>query len=1377
MKVKLNIFSPLLRQSSAPVFEIHISRGARDRYNFDHFLFATDGEVIFKDFKAVRYFTKKLIQIDNKEKPFEQSILRQSSAQVYASDIYAMGLIHEILHHVISQYKKQKNPIVFQNALEYINGKHEREDLDNIFLEFIEQFPPVNVYNKNINAQEYLEGQTGGVTNREIILEELVLLLLENTSPAFLPYQQLFDDTHLQKKTDYRKVIDELKIFFDRQPVFGPDSQNLLEMLRTPAIVIPNSLQGQLQYIRDRWGYLLGDYINRLLRGLDFLDEEKKSRGFGPGEIQVLEFNGEEEYERYSPDIEWMTNVVMIAKHIYVWLDQLSKKYQRSITRLNDIPDEELDRLAEYGFIALWLIGIWERSLASKEIKRMCGNPEAEASAYSLLNYDISHDIGGWEALKNLRERCWQRGIRLASDMVPNHTGIDSKWVIEHPDWFISLDHSPFPSYTFEGRNLSNDNRVEIYLEDHYYSRGDAAVVFKRVDHWTRNEKYIYHGNDGTSMPWNDTAQLDFLNPDVREAVIQTILHVVRNFPIIRFDAAMTLSKKHYQRLWFPEPGTGSDIPSRAEYGVSRKEFRENMPGEFWREVVDRVNAEVPDTLLLAEAFWLMEGYFVRTLGMHRVYNSAFMNMLKMEENAKYRQTIKNTLEFDPEILKRFVNFLNNPDEETAAKQFGKGDKYFGVTMMMVTMPGLPMFGHGQIEGFEEKYGMEYRRAYWDEYPAEWLIQRHIDEIFPVIKKRYLFSEVKNFLLYDFYETNGPVNENVFAYSNRYGGEQALILYNNAYEPASGWVRISAAYNDKQASNEHRYLKQKNLGEGLDLTNSPNHFTIFREHISGLEFIRRSEDLCEKGLYAELDGYQYQVFWEFREVGDNEFHHYEKLYNSLSGKGVPSIAEAMKKVSTRQMDVLFLAAEVSPFSKAGGLADVAGSLPQELVNNGKSTTVISPLYSHVNLEKFNIHPYPVKGAIKMGDMTYLYEIYYKDSSPNEPEYFFVQNNHFFNRSGIYVDTNGEGFPDNNARFFFFQYVILDLIRKGYFSPDLIHCNDHHTALLPWMLQNHQIKIPAILTVHNFQYQGWFSKEESALLETVDRDNLDKRKKVYDSLQIGITSADWINTVSPEYVHELQKDESLSFGLYTYIKANRARFSGILNGVDYSTWNPETDPFLENPYSKDSLEGKRVNKKILLKECGFSDDLDIPVIGMISRLVESKGYDLVLGILDKIIQTGTRVVFLGIGDSTIADALQKRGKKYPENICYFPHFDEKMAHRIEAGSDMFLMPSRFEPCGLNQIYSLRYGTIPIVHFTGGLADTVANWDGKMGTGFIFKTYSESALFRTVLRALRLYRKKREWKALMINAMKQNFSWHRSARQYIKLYNNILGDMYE
>ena len=277
--------------------------------------------------------------------------------------------------------------------------------------------------------------------------------------------------------------------------------------------------------------------------------------------------------------------------------------------------------------------------------------------------------------------------------------------------------------------------------------------------------------------------------------MIQTILAVARRFPVIRFDAAMVLAKKHVRRLWFPGPGEGGGgIPSRAEHGtMTQAEFDAAMPAEFWREVVDRVAAEVPDTLLLAEAFWLLEGYFVRTLGMHRVYNSAFMHMLRDEDNAGYRRVLKETLEFDPEILKRYVNFMNNPDEKTAVEQFGKGDKYFGVATMLATLPGLPMLGHGQFEGFAEKYGMEFRRARSQETVDEWLVARHEREIVPLLHRRGDFAEARDFLLYDVAHDDGGVDEHVFAYSNGSGPSRSLVVYHNRYAETSGWIRESAA--------------------------------------------------------------------------------------------------------------------------------------------------------------------------------------------------------------------------------------------------------------------------------------------------------------------------------------------------------------------------------------------------------------------------------------------------------------------------------------------------------------------------------------------------------------------------------------------------------
>ncbi|MEJ2053885.1 MAG: alpha-amylase family glycosyl hydrolase, partial [Calditrichaceae bacterium] len=692
-----------------------------------------------------------------------------------------------------------------------------------------------------------------------------------------------------------------LDTFFKDEPKFGPKNQSLLEMLAEPAKKYPKSILAQLDYIRLRWSEYLGDFLNRLLISMDFIREEQKIRFdaglFGHGPVPITEFGPEFEHEpeAFSQDLDWMPKVVLIAKSAFVWLDQLSKQYQRSITRLDQIPDEELDRLAYYGFTGLWLIGIWERSRASERIKKMRGNPEAVASAYSLMNYSIAGALGGDEAYRNLSERAWKRGIRLASDMVPNHMGIDSEWVINHPDWFLQLEYPPFPSYNFSGENLSDDDRVSIQIEDGYWNNTDAAVVFKRVDKYTGSTRYIYHGNDGTSMPWNDTAQLNFLLPEVREAVIQTILHVARKFPIIRFDAAMTLAKKHYQRLWFPQPGTGGDIPSRAEHAMTRSQFDEAFPVEFWREVVDRVQKEVPDTLLLAEAFWMMEGYFVRSLGMHRVYNSAFMNMLKLEDNQKFRLSVKNVLEFNPQILKRHVNFMNNPDEDTAIAQFGKDDKYFGVCIMMSTMPGLPMYGHGQIEGFREKYGMEYKQAYWDETADYGLIQRHEREIFPLLRKRYLFSDVENFLLYDFFMPNGNVNENVFAYGNRVGDQRSLVFFHNKFDKAVGWIHTSAAFL------ENNQLVQKTLGEGLNIGRSSDLYICFRDQITGLEYIRSSDEIWNAGLYVELEAFKYHVFLDFREVWNSAEHPYADLAGQLNGRGVPSIEGAMYELVFRPL--------------------------------------------------------------------------------------------------------------------------------------------------------------------------------------------------------------------------------------------------------------------------------------------------------------------------------------------------------------------------------------------------------------------------------------------------------------------------------------------
>ncbi len=865
-----------------------ITISARQRYNL-----ATARLPL--DIRAARKMAQRLNTVRPPDNP------------AHAGDIAAQALLDTILDHVIHLYQRQHAPQVLTHAHTWLEEHLGRDRVQRLYHILNREFAPAEA-----------------PFSPETALETLILLWLANENPARAAYRDLFDDTPLRQESEYLRALGELHAFFDTQPPFGPENQNLLDMLRAPIAAAPDSLEGQLAYIRSHWGYLLGDLLQRLLTVLDVMKEERKGAppgGRGPAEVPV--YGPSDLPERYSPDRDWMPNLVLLAKNTHVWLDQLSKKYGRAITRLDQIPDEELDILARWGFTGLWLIGVWERSPASAKIKHLTGNPDAVASAYSIFDYFIAQDLGGEEAMNNLQARAWQRGIRIASDMVPNHMGIDSTWVMDHPDWFISVPEPPFPSYTFNGPDLSWNPRVGIYLEDHYYDRTDAAVVFKRVDRESGDVRYIYHGNDGTSMPWNDTAQLNFLNPEVREAVIQTIIRVAKRFPIIRFDAAMVLTKMHFQRLWYPEPGTGGAIPSRAEHGMTKEEFDRHMPNEFWREVVDRVAQEAPDTLLLAEAFWLLEGYFVRVLGMHRVYNSAFMNMLRDEENAKYRQVMKNTLEFDPQILKRFVNFMNNPDEEPAVVQFGKGDKYFGVCTMMVTLPGLPMFGHGQIEGFAEKYGMEFRRAYWDEHPDPDLIARHEREIFPLMRRRYLFAEVDHFTLYDVFTPEGHVNEDVFAYSNRAGEERALVVYHNRFAEARGWIKTSVAFAVKE--NGEKRLVQRTLAEALALPNDPDAFVLAREHVSGLEVIHNARDLHERGWYVELGAYKTQVFLDFRVVYDTDGT-WRAVYERLAGRWVPNLEEERERVR-REPVVAALCDALQALIADASLAN--GRIPQD----------------------------------------------------------------------------------------------------------------------------------------------------------------------------------------------------------------------------------------------------------------------------------------------------------------------------------------------------------------------------------------------------------------------------------------------------------------
>ena len=890
----------------------HVALEARRRFGVDEELVSVRGDLMLAEPDVA---ARLAAAVERQRDP--------SEAPLTGADLYAGALLEEVYHLLIAHHLREVDPEAFATVagrLETDLGGAGAATLE----AFVERYPPSDVAAGRRSASSLLDDVVDGVPAREVVLEELLTCWLANVNPALAGARPLVDDRPLRAGSAYEAVVALLRDTLAQRPPPPGAGGSLFEELLAPMRAAPGDLRHQLRFVRERWGGVLGArfdaLVGALLTAIDALEETHRPRGGPPGgpppghTRAMLDTAGAFE-ERFSPDANWMPRVVLIAKNSYVWLDQLARAYGRDVRRLDQIPDEALADLARRGVTGLWLIGLWERSPASRTIKQLRGQPDAVASAYALYDYVIAEDLGGEPAYERLRDAAARHGLRLASDMVPNHVGIDGRWVIEHPDWFLQLDHPPFPGYRFDGPELAGDPRVSVQIEDRYYDGSDAAVVFRRRDTSSGRMRFIYHGNDGTAMPWNDTAQLDYLNPEVREAVIRTILAVAKRFPIIRFDAAMTLARRHVRRLWYPEPGAGGAIPSRGRYGaMSDEEFDAAMPREFWREVVDRVAAEAPDTLLLAEAFWMMEGYFVRSLGMHRVYNSAFMHMTKNEDGRGYRGLMKETLAFDPQVMKRFVNFMNNPDEESARVQFGDGDKYFAVATLLATLPGLPMLGHGQFEGYREKYGMEFRRARLDEQPDERLLARHERELVPLLHRRAQFAEVDRFRLFDVTAEDGAVLEDVYAYSNHAAGSGSLVLVNLRYPQASGVVRLSVPFRPRPGEP----LQHEGLGQALGLRGGADRFVVMHEQVAGLTFLYRADQVLSDGLWVQLGGYGRQVFLDVHERVDQDGR-LARLFERLGGRGTPSLDEALDELRLEGVHDAFGALLASDGSDADAL--------------------------------------------------------------------------------------------------------------------------------------------------------------------------------------------------------------------------------------------------------------------------------------------------------------------------------------------------------------------------------------------------------------------------------------------------------------------------
>ena len=477
------------------------------------------------------------------------------------------------------------------------------------------------------------------------------------------------------------------------------------------------------------------------------------------------------------------------------------------------------------------------------------------------------------------------------------------------------------------------------------------------------------------------------------------------------------------------------------------------------------------------------------------------------------------------------------------------------------------------------------------------------------------------------------------------------------------------------------------------------------------------------------------------------------------------------------MNIVFAASEGVPFSKTGGLADVVGALPRALAALGHQVSVYLPRYRQTKLTE----PVPeVRSVTIPFDDQYRFASVVSGGSLHGVRFYFVEYPPYFDRDALYGTPAGD-YPDNAERFALFSRTVLEA-SKILGVPQIFHCHDWQSALIPVLLRTVYAEDPAfrdvgtVFTIHNMGYQGLFPPDTLPLL-MLPWDLFTMSKMEFfgqvNFLKGALTYADFITTVSRKYSQEIQTAE-YGFGLEGVLRDRASTVTGILNGVDYDEWSPQTDKFIAAKFSPPDLSGKAMCKQDLLAAFGIpTADVKLPVIGVVSRFAAQKGFDLIAQIADRLAREEMIVVALGTGDKTYEEMFLRLNKQFPKKIAVKVAYDNAIAHQIEAGADMFLMPSRYEPCGLNQIYSLKYGTVPIVRATGGLDDTIEPWDARSGkgTGFKFSEYNGESLLLTIKQALSAYRDQTSWQALMRNGMNKDFSWNASAREYGKIYEKV------
>jgi len=488
------------------------------------------------------------------------------------------------------------------------------------------------------------------------------------------------------------------------------------------------------------------------------------------------------------------------------------------------------------------------------------------------------------------------------------------------------------------------------------------------------------------------------------------------------------------------------------------------------------------------------------------------------------------------------------------------------------------------------------------------------------------------------------------------------------------------------------------------------------------------------------------------------------------------------------LKILFASPEVVPFSKTGGLADVSGILPRTLSLMGYDVKVITPKYSTVPQECLYGADMQTAFDVKMREEKVPAQLFRLKDKSLSLEYLLIGNSYYFDRPELYRDRNtGKDYTDNDDRFIFFCRAVLESLKKINWVPDIIHANDWQTALLPVFLATGYKADPffadtgTIFTIHNMAYQGAFPATTFAKLglpaDLFYATGPLEFWGMVNFMKSAIVYADVISTVSPHYAVEIQSSEDFGCGLEGVLRTRHNDIYGVLNGADYSEWSPTRDKYIPHKYHIANLTGKNENKIDLLNRLKLPYRETAPLIGMITRLADQKGLDLIAAAANELFSLNLQMVILGTGEKKYHDLLAQLEKKYPDKLRVVLAYDNELAHWIEAGADIYLMPSRYEPCGLNQIYSLKYGTVPIVRATGGLIDTISNVDAtlKTGTGFVFEEYHPVRLVEAVRRAVDLFPRKRIWRRIVKDGMKQDFSWISSAKEYVALYQKVAGKM--